>query len=106
MVRGVVPTRAATSPMRSSSVGVPVAVMAQTTLIDLHVSFEEVLEQPLPVGGEHRLGMELDAFGGELAVADAQGPAAAGGRGLESLRQRVGVDAERVVAAGFQRRRD
>src|SRR4051795_7355157 len=105
MVRGVVPTRVATSPMRRSSVG-SVTVISRTSLIDPYVKFEEVFQQPLPVRGEDGLGVELDPFGGQLAVADAHEHAAAGGRGLEAVGERVRVDDERVVAPGLERRGD
>ena len=42
-------------------------------------SLEEVREQLAPLLGEDRLGVELDALGGQLAVADRHHDAAAGG---------------------------
>src|SRR5215218_1767193 len=63
---------------------------------------EEVLEQPLPVGREHGLRVELDPFGGQLPVAHRHQDAAAVGGRLEAVRQ-VGVDHQRVVAAHHER---
>src|SRR5215211_3374639 len=66
-------------------------------------SGKEVAQQLLPGVGEDRFGMELDALGGQLAVADGhQHPATVGG-GLEAVRQRVLADDERVVAAHDER---
>src|SRR3954451_12302649 len=59
---------------------------------------EEVLEQLLPAIGENRLGMELDALRGQLAVADRHQDAAAVGRRLEAVGQRVLADDEGVIA--------
>src|SRR3954466_9549988 len=66
-------------------------------------SGKEVLEQLLPAVGENRLGMELDALGGQLAVADRHQDAAAVCGGLEAVRQRVLADDERVVATHDER---
>src|SRR3954463_2180369 len=68
-------------------------------------SGKEVLEQLLPALGQHRLGMELDALGGQLAVADRHDDAAAARGDLEGVRPRVVGDAERGIAADGQRRR-
>ena len=43
-------------------------------------SAEEVAQQLLALRGEHRLGVELDALGGQLAVADAHHDVAVGWR--------------------------
>src|SRR3954452_11620836 len=59
-------------------------------------------QQPLAVGREHRLGVELHAVGGELAVAHRHQDAAAP-RGRLELPGQLGVDDERVVAADHQR---
>src|SRR3954453_3856552 len=63
---------------------------------------KEVLQQPLAVGGEHGLGVELDALGGQLSVAHRHQHAAAARRGDQLVRQVV-VDHERVVAPDDQR---
>ena len=52
----------------------------------------------LPSLGEDRLGVELHALGGQLAVADPHDHAAALGAALQAVGQ-VGIDDERVVAA-------
>src|SRR5919197_194480 len=65
---------------------------------------KEVLQQPLAVVGEHRLGMELDALRRQLAVADRHHDAATAGGDLEA-RGHVAVDHERVIAPDRQRRR-
>ncbi len=59
---------------------------------------KEVLQQPLAVGREDGLGVELDALGGQLAVAHGHQHAAAV-RGRHQLVGQLGVDDERVVAA-------
>ena len=68
-----------------------------------HLSCQEVRQQPLALVGQHRLGMELDALGGQLAVADAHHDAAAAGGDLEAGGD-VLVDHQRVVAPDGQRR--
>ena len=67
-------------------------------------SLEEVLEQALALRRQHRLGVELDALGGQLAVAGAHHDVAEAGAHLELVGQ-VGVGDQRVVAAGDQRGR-
>ena len=57
----------------------------------------------MPSRRQHRLGVELHALGGQLAVADAHETPAAARRRLEAVRQ-VRVDDERVVAPDGQRR--
>src|SRR5436190_1553861 len=59
---------------------------------------KEVLQQHLAVVREHRLGVELDALGRQLAVADGHHHAAAAGRHLEAPGDALGVDHERVIA--------
>src|SRR6478609_524431 len=66
-------------------------------------SGKEVFEELLPGVGEDRLGMELDALGGQLAVADRHQHAATMSGGLEAVRQRVLADDERVVAPHDER---
>ncbi len=56
----------------------------------------------LPELGEHGLGVELHALGRELAVADAHQHLARARGHLEAIRQ-LGVDHQRVVAAGHER---
>src|SRR3954447_934371 len=63
---------------------------------------KEVLQQLLAVRREHRLGVELYALGGQLAVADGHHRAVVVRRALKAVRQ-VGIDHERVVAAGHER---
>src|SRR6185503_15866348 len=63
---------------------------------------EEVGEQPLAVGREHGLGMELDALHRELAVPQAHDHVA-GARGHLQLARQLGVDDKRVVAAYHER---
>ena len=51
-----------------------------------HQGCEEVLRAArLPDVGQHRLGVELDALGGQLAVADGHHDAAAAGGDLEAV---------------------
>src|SRR3954454_5353462 len=66
-------------------------------------SGKEVGQQLLPAIGEDRLGMELDALGGQLAVADRHQDAAAVRGGLEAVRQRVLADDEGVIATHDER---
>ena len=61
---------------------------------------KERLQQPLAVGREHRLGVELDALGGQLAVAHRHQHAAAPRGRLELAGQRRG----RPPASGSARR--
>ena len=65
---------------------------------------EEVLQQVLALRGQHRLGVELDALGRQLAVAGAHHHVAEAGAQLELVGQ-LGVGDQRVVAAGDQRAR-
>src|SRR3954470_13278531 len=60
---------------------------------------QEVRQQVLARLGQDGLGVELHALGGQLLVADAHQHAAAVGRGLEAVGQRLLLDDERVVAA-------
>src|SRR5215217_8953928 len=66
---------------------------------------EEVGEQALAVGRQHRLGVELEALRGKLAVADGHHYVAVARSALE-LRRQTGVGDERVVAPGAERVRD
>ena len=66
-------------------------------------SAQEVAQYGHTLAGEHRLGVELHALGRQLAVADGHHRVAVGGRALELGRQ-VGVDHQRVVAPGRERR--
>ncbi len=59
----------------------------------------------LPALGEHRLGMKLDSLGGEPAVAHAHHGVAVV-RGALELVRKVGIDHQRVVAPGHERRLD
>src|SRR3954453_14768511 len=63
---------------------------------------EEVLQQVLALRRQHRLGVELDPLGRQLAVAGAHHHVAQRGAQLELVRE-VGIGDERVVAAGDQR---
>ena len=51
---------------------------------------QEVRQQLRALLGQHRLGVELDALGGQLAVADGHHDAAADGAALEHVGQRPG----------------
>src|SRR4051812_46212774 len=66
---------------------------------------KEVLQQALALGGEHGLGVELDAVRRQLAVADPHDDSAAG-RGDHQAVRDVGVHDQRVVAADDERRRE
>src|SRR3954471_6662323 len=90
-----------TSPARSIDRSWPDA-SASIALVRV-ASGNEVCEQLLPGVGQHRLGMELDALGRQLPVADRHEDAATMGRGLEAVRQRVLADDERVVTAHDER---
>src|SRR4051812_41206370 len=63
---------------------------------------KEVRQQALALGGEHRLGVELDAEGRQLAMAHGHQHAAAARGGLE-LAGQVLVDHEAVVAGHLER---
>ena len=71
--------------------------------LGISLTLEEVGEQLLALVGEHRLGVELHALGGQLAMAQAHQHAAAARGLLQAVRQ-LGVDHERVVAPHRQRR--
>src|SRR4051794_29235661 len=75
---------------------------ASASIASVRMSAKEVLQQPLAVRREHRLGVELHAQRGKVAVADRHHHAAAPGRDLEAVRQ-LGVGDQRVVAADRQR---
>src|SRR3954470_6212574 len=64
---------------------------------------KEVLQQQLAVVGQHGLGVELDALGRQLPVADGHHHAAAAGRDLEAVGHALLVDHERVIAPHGQR---
>src|SRR3954447_25121356 len=63
---------------------------------------EEVREQLLAGIGQHRLRVELDALGRQLAMADAHQHAAAARGRLEAVGQALRLDDQRVVAADLQ----
>src|SRR3954470_1898235 len=63
---------------------------------------EEVREEPLAVGGEQRLGVELQALGRQGTVADAHQDAATVRRRLEAVGQALLLDDQRVVAPDLQ----
>src|SRR5512133_3668960 len=65
---------------------------------------KEVLQQQLAVVREHRLRVELDALGRELAVAQGHHDVASAGRHLEAVRDARVVHDERVIAPDGQRR--
>src|SRR3954471_3393552 len=67
-------------------------------------SGKEVGQQLAALVGEHRLGVELHALSGQLAVADRHHHAAPAGGDFEDGRQRALLDDQRVVAAHGQRR--
>src|SRR3954471_10932790 len=64
---------------------------------------QEVREQLLAGIGQHRLRVELDALGGQLAVADAHEHPAPVRRRLEAVGEALLLDDQRVVAADSQR---
>src|SRR4051794_26655409 len=66
-------------------------------------SGNEVLQQLLAGVRQHRLGVELHAFGRQVLVTDRHQHAASVSRGLEAVRQRVLADDERVVAPHDER---
>src|SRR5919197_4446649 len=112
--------RAMSTPAVSTSDALPSMISASTSAVcsvvrsrraaSASIAFvitglgKEVLQQALAVGGEHRLGVELDAVGGKLAVAHRHQHAAAVRGRLQLVRQ-VLVDHERVVAPDDERRR-
>ncbi len=64
---------------------------------------EEVAEQGEAGGGENGFGVELDAFDGKLAVAEAHDDAVGGfGGDFEAARQRAAFHDERMVARSFE----
>src|SRR3954452_13208224 len=63
---------------------------------------QEVAQQLLAVRREHRLGVELDAVGRQLAMAHRHEDAAAARR-LDQARGQVRIDDQRVVAADHER---
>src|SRR5436305_1540234 len=64
---------------------------------------KEVLQELFALAGEDRLGVELDALGGQLAMPEAHDRGAVHRRALEAVGQ-VRVDHQGVVAAGQDRR--
>src|SRR5215210_6821678 len=71
-------------------------------LVMTSLAIEEVRQQRLAIAGEHRLGVELDALGGQAGVAQPHDHVA-GARGDLQLAGEIGIDHERVVAAGHKR---
>ena len=69
--------------------------------LDHLAALEEVGEQLVALLGEHRLGVELDALGGQLAVAQRHQHAAAARRLLQAAGQLV-ADDQGVVAPDGQ----
>src|SRR4051794_32574524 len=67
---------------------------------------EEVAQQRAALVGQHRLGVELHALGGQLAVADGHEDASAARGDLEGVGQRSLVDHQGVIAPHGQRRRN
>src|SRR5919109_399756 len=63
---------------------------------------EEVAQYVPPLGGEHRLGMELDALRAQLTMPHPHHHVTEA-RGQLELRRKVGIGDERVIAAGSQR---
>src|SRR5207247_10676538 len=63
---------------------------------------KEVLQQLLAVRRKHRLRVELDALGGQLAVPDAHHGPFEVRRALEAVGE-VRIDHEGVIAAGHER---
>src|SRR3954454_12728266 len=77
---------------------------ASASIASVRMSAKEVLQQPLAVRREHRLGVELDAQRGQVAVADRHHDAPAARRALQAVGQ-LGIGDQRVVAADRQRAR-
>src|SRR5215210_3724740 len=71
-------------------------------LVMTSLAIEEVRQQRLAIAGEHGLGVELDALGGQAGVAQPHDHVA-GARGDLQLAGEIGIDHERVVAAGHKR---
>src|SRR5689334_11469127 len=69
------------------------------------VAREEIRQQPLSLGSQDRLGVELDALGREPAMADSHDDVSVG-RGQLELVGKVRIRDQRVVAAGDQRIRE
>src|ERR1700742_3342298 len=90
-------TCAASSALRSS----PRATRS-IAAVSVASGIEEVAQQPFAVGGQDGLGVELDALGGQLAVARAHDHGA-GARGDLELVGQVGSDDQRVVATVHER---
>src|SRR3981081_3121924 len=63
---------------------------------------QEVRKQLLPLLGEHRLGMELDALRRQVPVADGHDHVVCESAALELRRERL-IDDQRVVAADLER---
>src|SRR4051794_9360139 len=93
-------TAAACSSVRSRREATVSIARVRTSL-----GMEEVPQHVLAVRREDRLGVELHALGGKVAVAHAHEDAAAVRRGHQLAGQVVGVDDERVVAADGDLRR-
>jgi hypothetical protein len=68
---------------------------------DGRVLRQEIGQQPSALLREHRLGMELNALGGQLAVAHGHHDAVAAGAALQNV-GKVGLGNERVVAPHLQ----
>src|SRR4051812_30181367 len=79
---------------------------ASMACVRISSGIQEVAKQRPPLVGEHRLGVELHALGGQLAVADGHHDPAASGRDLERVGQRLLLHDEGVIAPDGQRRRD
>src|SRR4051794_23091552 len=94
-------TAAASSALRSR----PDAT-ASIARVRMGSGIQEVAQQRPALVGEHRLGVELHALRGQLAVADRHDDAAAGGGDLEDGRQRFLLHDQRVIAPHGQRRGD
>src|SRR5947209_4486412 len=80
------------------------AVRASMAIAGLPAEVQEVGEQPWARAGEHRLGVELHAPVGELAVAQAhEGVVVRPGQRLQLRRQGALLDLQAVVAGGRKR---
>src|SRR5436190_6727300 len=90
-------TRAASSALRSPPDATCSMASARTSL-----GIQEVAQQRLAVLGQYRLRVELNALGGQLAVAQGHHRAVRMRRDLEAVRD-GGIDDERVIAAGHER---
>src|SRR3954449_2415669 len=98
-------TSAASSPLRSRpAASASMACVRIGSGIRKPGGAHEVAQQGAALVGEDRLGVELHALGGQLAVADGHDDPSAAGTDLERAGQRLLLHDERVIPAHGQRR--